>query len=50
MRAKLRAFLTDAVFGAYVRGSMPNGDFAISHADLLAERFDRIERVGPSAA
>lgn len=49
-RAKLRAFLTDAVFGARFHGPMPNGDFAIEHADLLACRVDRIRRVAPSAA
>ncbi|HJP75310.1 MAG TPA: hypothetical protein VJ914_13630 [Pseudonocardiaceae bacterium] len=49
MRAKLRPFLTGAVFGDYFQGPMRNGDFAIDHADLLAQRYDRILRISRCA-
>jgi hypothetical protein len=50
MRHSLRAFLPDAVVGRYYgRGqTLPNGDFTISHRDLLAHELDRIERLRPT--
>ncbi|MFI9250020.1 hypothetical protein [Streptomyces sp. NPDC053069] len=50
MRHSLRAFLPGTVVGRhYSRGrSLPNGDFAISHEDLLAGDLDRIERLRPA--
>ncbi|WP_405805532.1 hypothetical protein [Streptomyces sp. NBC_01187] len=45
MRHKLRAFLPDTVLGTHVEGSLPNGDFALSHRALLAGDLGRIERV-----
>jgi hypothetical protein len=47
MRAKLRRFLPDSVVGDYFQGEFVNGDFAIDHADLLAQRYDRIRRIQP---
>ncbi|MFJ8884334.1 hypothetical protein ACIRJR_13120 [Streptomyces sp. NPDC102402] len=49
MRHSLRAFLPDRVMGRrYDRGeTLPNGDFAISHHDLLAGRLDRVTRLRP---
>lgn len=49
-RTKLRRFLTDAVLGDHFAGPMINGDFAIDHADLLAQRYERIRRVQPVTA
>lgn len=49
-RHKLRAFLPDAVLGVrYDYGRIPNGDFALSHDDLLSANLDRVLRVGPGA-
>ena len=45
MRHKLRQFLPDAVIGDVFHGPLPNGDFAITHDDLLAENISRIHRV-----
>ncbi|MFJ7904224.1 hypothetical protein ACIQ6V_27700 [Streptomyces sp. NPDC096198] len=49
MRHRLRAFLPTAVMGRhYGEGqTLPNGDFAIGHRDLLAGDLDRIERLRP---
>ncbi|WP_254716056.1 hypothetical protein [Actinomadura sp. WMMB 499] len=48
LRDKVRAFLPETVMGAHFTSTMPNGDFAIAHDDLLAGRLDRIERLRPS--
>ncbi len=50
MRHRLRAFLPTAVVGRhYGRGqTLPNGDFTISHLDLLTGDLDRIERLQPT--
>lgn len=50
MRHSLRAFLPDAVVGRhYPPGrTLPNGDFAISHEDLVSADLDRIERLRPT--
>jgi hypothetical protein len=50
MRQGLRALLPDAVVGRYVGGTLPNGDFAIDHRDLLSGDLDRIRRVRPVGA
>ncbi|MEU7469857.1 hypothetical protein AB0A94_15180 [Streptomyces sp. NPDC044984] len=49
MRHRLRAFLPTAVMGRRYGGerALPNGDFAISHRDLLAGDLDRIDRLRP---
>lgn len=47
MRHELRRFLPDRVVGARYTGSLPNGDFALAHADLLAGDLGRVHRVGP---
>ncbi|QNE75245.1 hypothetical protein F0344_12055 [Streptomyces finlayi] len=50
MRHRLRDFLPTAVVGRhYGRGqTLPNGDFTISHRDLLTGDLDRIERLQPN--
>ncbi|WNI20445.1 hypothetical protein [Streptomyces sp. ITFR-16] len=50
MRHRLRAFLPTAVVGRHYRHgqTLPNGDFTISHRDLLAGDLDRIERLRPT--
>ncbi|MFG2481096.1 hypothetical protein [Streptomyces fagopyri] len=50
MRHRLRTFLPNAVAGRhYDHGrTLPNGDFAISHHDLLAGDLDSIERLQPT--
>ncbi|WP_326675468.1 hypothetical protein [Streptomyces sp. NBC_01237] len=48
MRHRLRQFLPDSVMGARFDGSLPNGDFSLTHGDLLAGRLDRIQRLRPS--
>ncbi|MFD7458736.1 MULTISPECIES: hypothetical protein [unclassified Streptomyces] len=50
MRHSLRAFLPAEVVGRYYgRGqTLPNGDFTISHRDLLAGDLDRVERSQPT--
>ncbi|WP_225850664.1 hypothetical protein [Streptomyces sp. HPF1205] len=50
MRHRLRAFLPTAVVGRhYGHGKvLPNGDFTISHRDLLAGDLDGIERLQPT--
>ncbi|MDA0564207.1 hypothetical protein LG943_07690 [Streptomonospora sp. S1-112] len=45
----LAPFLPRAVVGARFHGWMPNGDFAIPHADLLAGDLRAVRRVGPPA-
>ncbi|MGW3339650.1 hypothetical protein ACWDCL_19480 [Streptomyces sp. NPDC001009] len=49
MRHRLRAFLPDTVVGRhYGEGqALPNGDFTITHRDLLTGDLDRIERTRP---
>jgi hypothetical protein len=47
MRHKLRAFLPDRVIGAQFTGTMPNGDFAITHSDLLAGHSTALFRLRP---
>jgi hypothetical protein len=47
MRHSLRAFLPDRVSGVAVTGDLPNGDFAISYADLRRNDLTRIELVSP---
>lgn len=47
MRHSLRAFLPDRVTGVPVTGDLPNGDFAISYADLRRDDLTRIELVAP---
>ncbi|WP_455352822.1 hypothetical protein [Streptomyces sp. SYSU K217416] len=50
MRHELRGFLPSTVMGRYFGGhSLPNGDFALAHDDLLAGNLDRIQRLRPSA-
>ncbi|MHA6762586.1 hypothetical protein [Streptacidiphilus sp. PAMC 29251] len=50
MRHGLRSFLPDTVVGTYFGGrSLPNGDFAITHDDLLTGDLDRIQRLQPAA-
>jgi hypothetical protein len=50
MRHRLRRFLPDTVMGTHFGGqSLPNGDFAIAHDDLLAGDLERIVRLRPSA-
>jgi hypothetical protein len=45
MRHQLRRFLPDTVMGTYFGGqSLPNGDFAITHDDLLAGNLHHIHR------
>ncbi|MFE2595102.1 hypothetical protein ACFXCZ_01140 [Streptomyces sp. NPDC059396] len=48
MRHELRGFLPDTVMGAYF-GERPllNGDFVLTHKDLLAGRLNRIRRLPP---
>ncbi|MER7585858.1 hypothetical protein, partial [Kitasatospora sp. NPDC097691] len=50
MRHSLRSFLPDAVVGQYYGegDDLPNGDFTISHSDLLTGDLDRIERRRPA--
>lgn len=52
MRHSLRTFLPTSVVGRYYgRGhTLLNGDFTISHHDLLAGDLDRITRVQPTPA
>ncbi|MFJ9032185.1 hypothetical protein ACIRQP_27390 [Streptomyces sp. NPDC102274] len=48
IRHQLRQYLPDTVMGSYFGGcSLPNGDFAITHDDLLAGDLDRIHRLRP---
>ncbi|GAB2576391.1 hypothetical protein GCM10027168_06760 [Streptomyces capparidis] len=47
LRHSLRACLPDAVIGAAHTGALPNGDFALTHADLLAGDPDRVRRLAP---
>ncbi|GAA3432758.1 hypothetical protein [Kutzneria kofuensis] len=44
----VRQFLPDAVIGTYFLGSFPNGDFAISHDDLLTADTARLRRLSPA--
>ncbi|MFF7048648.1 hypothetical protein ACFY94_09860 [Streptomyces griseorubiginosus] len=50
MRHSLRAFLPTTVVGRYYGEgqALPNGDFAISHRNLLSGDLDRIERLQPT--
>ncbi|MGW2328356.1 hypothetical protein ACWC5C_21690 [Streptomyces sp. NPDC001700] len=49
MRHNLRTFLPTAVMGRYYGEgqTLPNGDFTISHRDLLTGDLDRITRLQP---
>lgn len=48
MRRKLRAFLPDTVVGVHLAGDpLPNGDFALSRADLLDGDLEKITRLRP---
>jgi hypothetical protein len=47
MRHRLRGFLPDRVMGVHHAGPLPNGDFALAHADLLAGDLGRVRRVQP---
>ncbi|MCT2591605.1 hypothetical protein LHJ74_17160 [Streptomyces sp. N2-109] len=48
MRQRLREFLPDRVTGSYFGGrDVLNGDFTLSHDDLLSEALDQVRRVGP---
>ncbi|WP_055585638.1 hypothetical protein [Peterkaempfera griseoplana] len=49
MRHHLRAFLPATIVGRHYGGgqTLPNGDFTISHRDLLNGDLDRIERLQP---
>lgn len=50
MRHSLRRFLPDAVMGEHFTGrSLPNGDFALAHDDLLGGDLDRVHRLPPAA-
>ncbi|MFJ9456362.1 hypothetical protein ACIRST_14875 [Kitasatospora sp. NPDC101447] len=50
MRHSLRSFLPDEVVGRYYGGgeALPNGDFTISHSDLLTGDLDLVERRQPT--
>ncbi|MFF5157774.1 hypothetical protein ACFY3N_16230 [Streptomyces sp. NPDC000348] len=50
IRHDLRAFLPTAVMGRHYGAgrTLPNGDFALSHRDLLAGDLDRIGRLRPA--
>ncbi|MGW1812736.1 hypothetical protein ACWCQM_04010 [Streptomyces sp. NPDC002125] len=50
MRHRLREFLPAAVVGRHFGDgrTLPNGDFTISHRDLLSGGADRIERLRPA--
>ncbi|MER6280916.1 hypothetical protein ABT202_32240 [Streptomyces sp900105245] len=50
MRHSLRALLPDRVVGRYYGDgrALPNGDFGISHQDLLTGDLDRVERHRPA--
>ncbi|MFF4960657.1 hypothetical protein [Streptomyces sp. NPDC001222] len=50
MRHSLRTFLPDAVMGRHYgrEQALRNGDFTISHHDLLAGDLDRIRRLRPT--
>ncbi|MFF2382747.1 hypothetical protein [Streptomyces sp. NPDC058108] len=50
MRHSLRAFLPTAVVGRHFAPGrpLPNGDFGISHHDLLTGDLDRVERLRPT--
>jgi hypothetical protein len=50
MRHTLRAFLPKRVMGARFNEFLPNGDFAITHEDLLRGNVDRIERLVPGSS
>ncbi|MFE2823463.1 hypothetical protein [Streptomyces sp. NPDC059271] len=49
MRHSLRTFFPSAVVGWHYGGgeTLPNGDFTISHRDLLTGDLNRIERLQP---
>jgi hypothetical protein len=47
MRHELRAFLPEQVLGERFAEFLPNGDFAITHDDLVRGDIERIERVVP---
>jgi hypothetical protein len=47
MREDLRAFLPTQVLGEQFTSALPNGDFAISHEDLMRGDLERIERLVP---
>jgi hypothetical protein len=47
MRHELRAFLPDHVLGVHFTETLPNGDFAIAHDDLMRGDLGRIERIAP---
>ncbi|MET7700949.1 hypothetical protein [Streptomyces sp. NPDC005485] len=47
MRHDLRRFLPDTVVGRSFRGTLPNGDFALGHGDLLSGDLDRVFRLRP---
>jgi hypothetical protein len=44
---RLREFLPDTVVGDYFGGGLRNGDFAITHDDLLAGDLSRVTRLHP---
>ncbi|MEV6602974.1 hypothetical protein [Kutzneria sp. NPDC051319] len=48
LRHKLRQLLPAAVIGQPFHGELPNGDFAITHDDLLAGDPARIRRLSPA--
>ncbi|MFF3767719.1 hypothetical protein ACFYYR_27055 [Streptomyces sp. NPDC001922] len=50
MRHRLRSYLPDAVVGARYGGRLPNGDFSISHDDLLATGMEGLRRLRPERA
>jgi len=47
MRHDLRAFLPEQVLGEQFTETLPNGDFAIAHEDLVRGDLERIERLVP---
>lgn len=47
MRHGLRDYLPGTVIGWHFDGTLPNGDFAISHDDLLSGDPERVTRVRP---
>ncbi|MDX2697387.1 hypothetical protein [Streptomyces ipomoeae] len=47
MRHSLRAYLPGTVIGRHFGGTLPNGDFAITHTDLLSGDLRAVTRVRP---
>ncbi|MFD7611983.1 hypothetical protein [Streptomyces sp. NPDC059828] len=48
-RRRLREYLPALVVGKHFEGRLPNGDFALSHADLLAGDMGAVRRLRPAS-